>query len=619
MTIAAATAGNPAGGTAVGQSKTPFAFACSYTMSSLTGVSSADDVAGMLLKQGDKSKFLRSRYCILSGQHFKYWEDEAACARGEAPKGIGTLLSAEEAQPGRRGQYANPLSRTHGEEYDGRVFVLRLHRPAPKGEAVWKLVAQSRTERLRWLEAIAARTKVVGSDTLMLDRLHSNGGGGGGASEPSESAGNGRAVDIDDGQSSTSGGIGGGGGGSSFGGSVGSGLGAPAPASAAASETHRRVLDALPHVKGLWADMSSAGIPIPKADPKAIQAARDQYASLLRLAPSCWQLLYERAIFHIEIGELRYAESDLSLALEVGATQANVWRARSRCRCFKLEYEDALRDAVEALKLEPISADGIRCRADAYRGCGDLSLAAADYKKVLELNPSDARAWNNLALVHEQTANLPAAEAAVREAVEIDPHLQVAWDNLVRFRSRTIETSEFEMTTPFPHALTYTSAATAKQTELVEFTFGDGPLGVTIEPPTATSDGGVVVFSVAAQSQADQQGVPAGCTILGLDDEIWPVGLRPLEAANRIKRHKRPMKMVCRVWTDSNAKEAVLAQAAVAKQRREAEEQRQQQQQEQAQAGAPKAAPAAAEEEEAKPRPRVAVPDRSNENYVQGM
>ena len=56
----------------------------------------------------------------------------------------------------------------------------------------------------------------------------------------------------------------------------------------------------------------------------------------------------------------------------------------------KGEYDRAIQDLDQAIKLKPEYSRAFRNRGDAYRKKGDLDHASADYQKALSLNPSDS-------------------------------------------------------------------------------------------------------------------------------------------------------------------------------------------------------------------------------------
>lgn len=59
--------------------------------------------------------------------------------------------------------------------------------------------------------------------------------------------------------------------------------------------------------------------------------------------------------------------------------------------------------------------------ADMYRNLGRNDEAAANYQKVLAIDPKRSGAWLGLWIIHERQGNLPAAIADLTKVLELDP------------------------------------------------------------------------------------------------------------------------------------------------------------------------------------------------------
>jgi tetratricopeptide (TPR) repeat protein len=66
---------------------------------------------------------------------------------------------------------------------------------------------------------------------------------------------------------------------------------------------------------------------------------------------------------------------------------------------------------------------------------GNLTEAAADYRKALAHNPSDKFAYFDLGLINQQAGNNDAAEKIYRAALQIDPNFVSALFNLAIIRT----------------------------------------------------------------------------------------------------------------------------------------------------------------------------------------
>ena len=83
------------------------------------------------------------------------------------------------------------------------------------------------------------------------------------------------------------------------------------------------------------------------------------------------------------------------------------WRARSRCRCFKLEYEDALRDAERSLELDPRWVKGhYRAGACLARLC-DFAAARDAFLAGAEIDPRNEQIKSALRDVETALEEIP--------------------------------------------------------------------------------------------------------------------------------------------------------------------------------------------------------------------
>lgn len=93
-------------------------------------------------------------------------------------------------------------------------------------------------------------------------------------------------------------------------------------------------------------------------------------------------------------------------------------------------YPDAIDACRQILALRP---DDKRARAvigNLYAEAGDLEAAVQEFKRLVEIDPTQADAWFNLGFLHEKRDELTPAERCFRKAVELRPTLDRAWYGL---------------------------------------------------------------------------------------------------------------------------------------------------------------------------------------------
>lgn len=94
----------------------------------------------------------------------------------------------------------------------------------------------------------------------------------------------------------------------------------------------------------------------------------------------------------------------------------------------------ALQAADKAVALAPGAAAGYSARGFIRSNfTWDWNGAQSDFRKALELEPSDAEVQDNYGQLLQSLGRLPEAIAAAKKATELDPLSGPAWENLARF------------------------------------------------------------------------------------------------------------------------------------------------------------------------------------------
>ncbi|MDZ4671221.1 MAG: tetratricopeptide repeat protein [Phototrophicales bacterium] len=102
----------------------------------------------------------------------------------------------------------------------------------------------------------------------------------------------------------------------------------------------------------------------------------------------------------------------------------------------KSEYSEAVKNMDMLIKTEPDNPFHYRFRAEVLRVWGKLPLAKRDYKKMTDLAPDMAVAWNGLAEIELQIGDYKAAHVAALKSYQLAPDEWVAVYNLGAIEDR---------------------------------------------------------------------------------------------------------------------------------------------------------------------------------------
>jgi tetratricopeptide (TPR) repeat protein len=103
----------------------------------------------------------------------------------------------------------------------------------------------------------------------------------------------------------------------------------------------------------------------------------------------------------------------------------------------KGEYDHAVRDYDEAVRLDPTSAAGHRFRGNAYKLQKDYDRAIAEYNEAISLDPNDKLAINNRGVSYYVKKDYDHAVADYSEAIRLDPAYALAiYDRGLAYRMK---------------------------------------------------------------------------------------------------------------------------------------------------------------------------------------
>jgi tetratricopeptide (TPR) repeat protein len=93
------------------------------------------------------------------------------------------------------------------------------------------------------------------------------------------------------------------------------------------------------------------------------------------------------------------------------------------------DYDTALADFTDALRLDPNLAAAYTNRGAAYADKGDIEKALADFTDALRLDPDNAAAYYNRGVAHAKKSDIEKALADFTDALRLDPNYAAAYAN----------------------------------------------------------------------------------------------------------------------------------------------------------------------------------------------
>lgn len=106
--------------------------------------------------------------------------------------------------------------------------------------------------------------------------------------------------------------------------------------------------------------------------------------------------------------------------------------ARARAYIITKQYDLAIADCTEAIKLKPLDAPPLVDRGVALARKGQYDLAIADYSRALELKPSDGQAVEHRALAYERKNDYERAITDFSQAIQLNADKSIAYEGRAR-------------------------------------------------------------------------------------------------------------------------------------------------------------------------------------------
>lgn len=151
---------------------------------------------------------------------------------------------------------------------------------------------------------------------------------------------------------------------------------------------------------------------------KNYRSAVDKYQQAIGLAPNYPYAYYFKGYSHFYLGEYDRATADFSKALEQKYKPLDVYAIRWQAFYWQKNYDAALEDVRQALRIEPSNAYFHLALGDCHRGKNDFRGALAAYQKAAQLDQSNGDAHYFIALSHNQLGEYTQQGFAGLKAIE---------------------------------------------------------------------------------------------------------------------------------------------------------------------------------------------------------
>jgi serine/threonine protein kinase/tetratricopeptide (TPR) repeat protein len=139
--------------------------------------------------------------------------------------------------------------------------------------------------------------------------------------------------------------------------------------------------------------------------------------------------LFNQAQNEAEAKQYDKAITDYTEAIRLKPDYAEAYANRAGVYNYQGQYEKAIADLNEVIRLQPDLADAYLARGYSYLNLRQYDASIADSAEAIRLNPNLAMAYNNRGYARINLQQYDAAIADCTEAIRLDPNLAFAYSN----------------------------------------------------------------------------------------------------------------------------------------------------------------------------------------------
>jgi lipoprotein NlpI len=130
---------------------------------------------------------------------------------------------------------------------------------------------------------------------------------------------------------------------------------------------------------------------------------------------------YKRANAYYEKGEYDRAIEDYDQAIRLNPKHPDAFSNRGVAYARKGDYDRAIENYNEAIRLNPKHAGALYGRGNAYRRKGDYDRAIENYDEAIQLSPKHANAFSNRGVAYARKRDYDRAIENYDEAIRLNP------------------------------------------------------------------------------------------------------------------------------------------------------------------------------------------------------